>query len=205
MAINYLKNLFTTDSKEEATSPFLTKAIRPRDYPKIAEIALCWEKAAEDKRKQAENHLEKEQFQSCAKVSGWVAQEILNKDYTSSLDTYACKDTKGRIQGLMMLMEREEDIYINLLVVNPIHIRSPVNEGEIGRMRGIGTHLLKIAEKLAFQKRKEGILLASLPSSVPFYLNNGFTLFCPNSCEMAKTVVTATPQKTRSIFERLVA
>ncbi len=199
-------------------APFQTRSIQPSDYPKIAEIARCWKKIAEEKRSQTTKGDEQEQFQSCANVSCWISGEILCDKYMSGIETYGCMDAKGHIQGLIMLIQREEGIYIERLVANPIHIRSPVNEGEIGRMRGVGTHLLKIAEDLACQKKKEKILVTPIDSSIPFYLKNGF-VHLPDSpftdspftdspftnySFMSKTVE-ETSQKTRSIFERLVA
>jgi hypothetical protein len=182
-------------------SPFRTRSIQPSDYPEIAKIARCWQTVAEEKRSQTRKEDEQEQFESSAMVS-CIISIALENDCTSNEETYACEDTEGRIQGLMMLSRREKEICITNLLANPIHIRSYANQRETGKMRGVGTYLLKIAEDLACQKGKERIFLSPTDSAIPFYLKNGFIPLPPFS--MFKKV-DKTSQKAATVFERQVA
>ncbi len=181
------------------------KRVIPRnEYPHIAKIAWCWEAVAKNKESGAELKADKIQFKNCALLSNLIAKNIQDNEYAPTDETYACEDSQGHIQGLMILWEDTQQIYISHLVTNPIHVRSSVNEKEIGRMRGIGTYLLKLAEEVAFQKGKESISLSPIDSSIPFYLKNGF-LFCPLDSDIMRKKVEQTSQKSATVFERQVA
>ncbi len=182
-------------------APFRTRSIQPADFPEIAKITRCWQEIAEEKRGQTRKEDEQEQFESSAMIS-CVISIVLENDCASNEEIYACEDTEGRIQGLMTLSQREKEICITNLVANPIHIRSYANQRETGKMRGVGTYLLKIAEDLACQKGKERIFLSPTDSAIPFYLKNGFVPLPPFS--MFKKV-DKTSQKAATVFERLVA
>jgi histone acetyltransferase (RNA polymerase elongator complex component) len=183
-------------------TPFQTRSIRQADFPEIAKIARCWQTVAEEKRSGAKLDTDKTQFDNCADITQMIARDIQNEKFTLVHNTYACEDSQGHIQGLMTLSEKVHEIYICYLVTNPIHIRSSVNEKETGRMRGIGTYLLKIAEEVALEKGKKRILLSPFLSTIPFYEKNGFA-FC-NFMYMSKKVE-QTSQKAATVFERLAA
>ncbi len=131
-----------------------------------------------------------------------IAKDIQDDKNTPIYKTYACEDPQNNIQGLIILTELTQGIFITHLVANPIHLRSSINERDVGGMRGIGTYLLKIAEEVAIQRGQKMILVSPLFLTEPFYEKNGFA-FCDIMCMSKK--VEKTSQKAAPLFERLVA
>ena len=158
-------------------NPFYQNTLRAEKinifhYPEAKRIASIWATVAREKEKLATTLSEKEQFSSCAGISEAMASSLSWPQFYQ--DIYVCKDSYGNFQGMMKIAMNTDEVYIALLVTNPINIRSPVNAEEWKKVSGAGTTLLHKAEELAIQKDKTSLRLHPLESAVEFYKKNGF-------------------------------
>lgn len=158
---------------EIKNSALRAEKINISDYPEAMKIASVWQRVAEEKEMQAISETEREQFSDCAYISESFVYDFKDLDDPSTI--YACKDLDGNYQGFMGICVQENKVYVELLVTNPINIRSQINEQETKKVRGARTCLLNMAEEIAIQEGKESVYLTPLDSAVGFYQKNGFT------------------------------
>jgi hypothetical protein len=145
----------------------------PSQYRGARKIAQIWVSVAKEKNHQATSLWEKTQFTACANMAGAIRSE-LDPSWFSTRSIYVCKDHTNTIQAFMSVDLSPNEVYIAYLVTNPKNIRSSLNDHEVGKVKGAGTALLQMAEKIAQETGRGTVKLTPLESAVSFYKKMGF-------------------------------
>jgi GNAT superfamily N-acetyltransferase len=94
------------------------------------------------------------------------------------------KDEQGNIEGILLLQIYEKSISpfenaieISHLATHPKNIRSPINERELNQVKGVGTHLLRFAERQVLERNKQRLILKTLDSAAGYYAKEGFETY----------------------------
>ena len=153
--------------------PFIyAEKISSYHYSEAQKIASLWASVAQEKANLAIIPSEKSQFVACSNISSGIANYLSSPLYHRNI--YVCKDQDGTSLGMMSLSINYDRVYIELLVTNPINIRSSVNDHEPNKVSGAGSTLLLQAEEIAIKEGKNFVYLTPLNTAVGFYKKNGY-------------------------------
>jgi len=141
------------------------------EYPAMGILAKSWEIEARGKKQKAVQS-EADHFHSCQLICEDISKYLLGSGRSSHRKVYVCENEKGEQQGMMVFFIQSADIYLHLLVTHPQNIRSKLNPQ---RTSGVGTLLMKFAERQVIDLNKEYIYTTSMLSAESFYEQRGYT------------------------------
>lgn len=160
-------------------SLFCVRQIGLEDFPKMALMARSWQAIAHEKKhtREGEAGLESSIFDDCSTISKLIAQCFENPESClKSLfeEAYVCQDNFGMEQGLMLTRNDLDQVKIVHLVTHPRNVRSSLNAGELEKVTGVGTMLVKYAANRCLELGKPYLYLEGTHSAKPFYERLGF-------------------------------
>lgn len=127
---------------------------------------------------------EQTRYQNIAEVEKYGSARNMAANFVTHINRLACNKSKdecfvgcydaaSQLQGIMLLVCLLDELDIEAVLTNPIHINSNLPTVANG-LHGIGTSLIKFAEKICVIENYSKIELLTLPSSKSFYIHLGF-------------------------------
>jgi hypothetical protein len=162
----------------------------------FAKCAMAWHEVADQKFSITERAKPREQFWASRTVTRLIAKSLQAKRYKKRFQRMyvAFEPTTKTIQAIALTKKHVLKTAVNeslgtydhvlLLATNPINIQAPCNNCEPHRIRGAGSSLIQHLHKISAEKKRNGLYLEAVKSSVGFYKKMNFFTYEPTEIKM---------------------